>query len=130
MKTKFEDFITTGKKLPEDEFIGLLMASASYFHSAHFETKSYARHKAYNFFFDTIPELTDKFGEQWLGWSGKKYTPSIPSQQDLPTDTIEMLDSITAKAESIYDKMPGAIRNTIDEINGIVFQTKYLLSLE
>ncbi|MFP9071978.1 DUF5856 family protein, partial [Enterococcus faecalis] len=36
------------------------MAAQAYFHSAHFETKSYARHKAYDFIFSELPDLIDK----------------------------------------------------------------------
>ncbi|QPB08928.1 hypothetical protein CPT_Metamorpho_191 [Klebsiella phage Metamorpho] len=127
---KFNDFVKDGKPTPQDEFIGLLMASQAYFHSAHFETKSYARHKAYNVFFDEIPDLIDAFGEQWLGFSGKSYTPALPSQSELPKDTIEMLDLIVAKADGIYKSLPAALQSTMDDITGLCFKTKYLLSLQ
>lgn len=127
---KFNDFVKDGKVTPQDEFIGLLMASQAYFHSAHFETKSYARHKAYNVYFDEIPELIDAFGEQWLGFSGRSYVPAIPSQKELPTDTIEMLDKILADAKEIYSSLPPAIQSTMDDITGLCYKTKYLLSLQ
>ena len=127
---KFNEFVTSGKPNEADNYLGLLMASASYFHSAHFETKSYSRHKAYDNFFSNIPALTDSFGETWLGFSGKKYSPAIPTQKDLPLDTIKMLDHIISESERIYETMPGAIKNIIDEINALCYQTKYLLSLD
>ncbi|QLF81824.1 hypothetical protein F1_0111 [Escherichia phage vB_EcoM_F1] len=40
---KFSDFSQSGKPSKADEYLGLLMAAQAYFHSAHFETKSYAR---------------------------------------------------------------------------------------
>ena len=61
---KFSDFSQSGKPSKADEYLGLLMAAQAYFHSAHFETKSYARHKAYDFIFSELPDLIDKFGEQ------------------------------------------------------------------
>ncbi len=127
---KFNDFVKDGKPTPQDEFIGLLMASQAYFHSAHFDTKSYARHKAYEVFFDEIPDLIDAFGEQWLGYSGAAYKPALPDQSKLPTDTIDMLDSIVAKANLIYKSLPPALQSTIDDITGLCFKTKYLLSLQ
>lgn len=127
---KFNDFVTNGKVTPQDAFIGILMASQAYFHSAHFETKSYARHKAYNVYFDEIPDLIDAFGEQWLGFSGKGYTPSLPSQNELPKDTIAMLDLILSKADGIYKSLPTALQSTLDDITGLCYKTKYLLSLQ
>ncbi|AIX12083.1 starvation-inducible transcriptional regulator [Citrobacter phage Moon] len=126
---KFEDF-AKGKASEADAYLGLLMASRSYFHSAHFETESYSRHKAYNFIFDELPDLIDKFGEQWLGFSGKKYAPQIPEQKSLPTDTIKMIDLILAESDKIYSKVPRAIQSTLDDIVGTFYQLKYLLSLK
>ncbi|BBC78163.1 starvation-inducible transcriptional regulator [Escherichia phage EcS1] len=125
---KFNEFIKDGKVEPADSYISLLLASASYFHSAHFETKNYSRHKAYDKFFSEIPELTDKFGEQWLGFSGKKFVPA--PQPAFPTDTIKMLDMIVNESNTIHKTLPSAIQNTVDEIVGVCYQTKYLLSLE
>lgn len=126
---KFKDFNTTGKTTPADEFLGLLMVAQSYFHSAHFETKSYERHKAYDFIFSELPDLIDKFGEQYLGWSGRKYVPSLPSASELPTDTVEMIDHIISKANAVYKQMPPALQSTLDDITGMFYQSKYLLSL-
>ena len=127
---KFNDFVKDGKLTPQDEFIGLLMVSQAYFHSAHFDTKSYARHKEYEVFFNEIPDLIDAFGEQWLGFSGKSYTPALPSQKELPKDTIEMLDFILAKADGIYKSVPAALQSVLDDITGLCYKTKYLLSLQ
>lgn len=127
---KFNEFVKDGKPNEGDKFIGLLMASSSYFHSAHFETKNYSRHKAYDNYFSNISDLIDSFGEVWLGYSGKGYTPAIPAQKDLPSDTIQMLDHLVSESERIYDKMPGALKNILDEFSALCFQTKYLLSLE
>lgn len=127
---KFSDFTPKDKSTEADEYLGLLMASQAYFHSAHFETKSYARHKAYDFIFSELPGLIDKFGEQYLGFSGKKYSPAIPDAKSLPSDTIKMIDYILVQSEGIYEKMPPAIRSTLDDIVGMFYQGKYLLSLE
>lgn len=123
---KFNDFVK-GNGTEVDKFICLLLTSIAYFKSAHLETKSYARHKAYDFYYDEIQPLTDKFSEQWLGYSGGKFTPSFP--ESAPTDTITMLDLIVADADQVYKSMPNALKSVLDEITGVCFQTKYLLSL-
>lgn len=126
---KFNEFINgNGNKI--DEYIGWLLASTAYFKSAHLETKSYARHKAYDFYYDAIPALTDKFSEQWLGHSGKNYTANFPDLSKASKDTIEFLDGMVKSSEEIYSKVPKAIQSTIDDIVGVCYQTKYLLSLQ
>ena len=56
----FSDFVA-GKSSPQDSYIGWLLMSAVYMKSAHLETKSYARHKAYDFYYDGISSLTFHF---------------------------------------------------------------------
>lgn len=67
---KFDDFVT-GRGSEVDSYIGWLLVSLAYFKSAHLETKSYARHKAYDFYFTEIQGPLDQFSEQWLGYSGE-----------------------------------------------------------
>ncbi len=59
-----------------------------------------------------------------------KYTPAIPDSSKLPTDTVKMIDRILDQSNSIYKEMPPAIQSTIDDITGMFYQSKYLLSLE
>lgn len=126
---KFNEFVK-GKGTKVDEYIGWLLVSTAYFKSAHLETKSYARHKAYDFFYDAIPAVTDKFSEQWLGYSEKGYTANLIDLSKVPKDTIEFLDNLIKGSDEIYKIVPQAIQSTVDEIVGICYQTKYLLSLQ
>lgn len=129
---KFNEFIvgSNGKISPEEKFIGTLMTSSAYFHSAHFETKNFSRHKAYNEYFDQITDLTDKFGEIYLGLSLRPYTPALLSQDQLPKNTVEMLDRIISEANAIYGKQIPALQSVLDDITGLCYQVKYLLSLD
>ena len=113
-----------------DSYIGWLLVSLAYFKSAHLETKSYARHKAYDFYFTEIQGPLDQFSEQWLGYSGKQYKAALPSASDLPKDTILFLDEMIKSSERVYKVVPKAIQSTLDDIVGVFFQTKYLLTLE
>ena len=129
---KFDEFIADsgGKITPEEKFIGTLMTSSAYFHSAHFETKNFSRHKAYNEYFDQITGLTDKFGEIYLGLTLKPYKPALLSQDKLPKNTVEMLDRIIGESNSIYGKQIPALQSVLDDITGLCYQIKYLLSLD
>lgn len=126
---KFDDFVT-GRGSEVDSYIGWLLVSLAYFKSAHLETKSYARHKAYDFYFTEIQGPLDQFSEQWLGYSGKQYKAALPSASDLPKDTILFLDEMIKSSERVYKVVPKAIQSTLDDIVGVFFQTKYLLALE
>lgn len=126
---KFDDFVT-GRGSEVDSYIGWLLVSLAYFKSAHLETKSYARHKAYDFYFTEIQGPLDQFSEQWLGYSGKQYKAALPSTSDLPKDTILFLDEMIKSSERVYKVVPKAIQSTLDDIVGVFFQTKYLLTLE
>ncbi|ADO19448.1 starvation-inducible transcriptional regulator [Escherichia phage vB_EcoM_RZ] len=126
---KFDDFVT-GRGSEVDSYIGWLLVSLAYFKSAHLETKSYARHKAYDFYFTEIQGPLDQFSEQWLGYSGKQYKAALPSASDLPKDTILFLDEMIKSSERVYKVVPKAIQSTLDDIVGVFFQTKYLLTLE
>lgn len=125
----FNDFVKgPGTKI--DEYIGWLLASSAYFKSAHLETKSYARHKAYDFYYNGIRDLTDTFSEQWLGFSGQKYVASLPDMDKMPKDTILFIDTTINMSEAIYGGVPKALQSVLDDIVGLLYQTKYLLSLE
>lgn len=126
---KFNDFVK-GKGNKIDEYIGWLLASSAYIKSAHLETKSYARHKAYDVYYNGIRELTDTFSEQWLGYSGQAYVANLPDMSQMPKDTIAFIDLTIEKTEAAYGLCPNAIHAVLDEIAGLAYQTKYLLSLE
>lgn len=126
---KFDDFVK-GKGSKNDEYIGWLLASSAYIKSAHLETKSRARHIAYDFFYERIGGFTDTFSEQWLGFSGKSYTATFPDMNKMPKDTIQFLDLVIEKTEATYDNVPRALHSVLDEISGLAYQTKYLLSLQ
>lgn len=126
---KFNDFVK-GKGTEVDQFIGWLLASTAYVKSAHLETDSYARHKAYDFYYAEIQPLIDKFSEQYLGFSGKPYVASLPSASQMPKDTIKFMDEMIKCVEPIYDKTPRALHSILDDIVGVCYQTKYLLSLK
>ncbi|AEN93750.1 hypothetical protein EpBp7_0033 [Escherichia phage Bp7] len=90
---KFNDFVPSrGSEV--DSYIGWLLVSLAYFKSAHLETKSYARHKAYDFYYVEVQGPLDQFSEQYLGFSGKEYKASLPSASDLPKDPVDFLDEL------------------------------------
>ena len=46
-----------------DKFLGMLFLARDVAHSAHLNTRSYAKHQALGGFYDEIIDLADKFAE-------------------------------------------------------------------
>ena len=52
------------------EFIGCMFLARDVAHSVHLNTRSYAKHKALNKFYDGIVDLADTFAEMYQGRHG------------------------------------------------------------
>ena len=53
-----------------DKFLGMLFLARDVAHSAHLNTRSYAKHQALGGFYDEIIDLADKFAEMYQGKYG------------------------------------------------------------
>lgn len=109
-----------------DVFIGICLLAPAYAHSAHFATRSYAKHKTFDTFFEKLPDMTDRFGEIYIG-SDNEYKHSFPSE--VPSDMKMLLDTIISQADKIYDGLCHAGQSAVDDITALCKQTKYLMSL-
>lgn len=95
-------------------------------HILHLGTRSYAKHKALNEFYDEIVDLADEFAEcyqgeyELLNLSGK----FIVAEQPLAMLT-ELRDWIKAHRAAISDE--SFLQNIIDEIRALIAKSMYLL---
>ena len=103
----------------------------------HWQTKSYARHKAFDELFSNLIDLTDTFAETAMGKYGRfkleddDKTINLVNLSEL--DLKEMLE--TSKDALIqwsdeFDPKDTDILNIRDEILGLLNQITYLLTLE
>lgn len=103
----------------------------------HWQTKSYAKHKAYGKVYEDMDGLIDDFAEICMGKHGRPefkggYTIqgkdiSEISVQEFVDETCEFLISLT----SVYDpKEDSDLLNLRDEILGLFNKLKYLLTLK
>ena len=112
------------------EFIGMMFLARNVTHSVHLNTRSYAKHKALNDFYDEIIDLADSFAESYQGRNGligpipvaavKKSTNVIDFLQ-------EQLDEIEKERYTIVKESDTALHNIIDEIVGLYLSTLYKL---
>ena len=97
-------------------------------HILHFQTRSYATHKALNEFYDEIVDLADALAEAWIGEEGEipefaaRYTPP-------PESGLKLVEELAEWIEKNRDVCGDAshLQNTIDEIVSCCRTTAYKL---
>ena len=112
------------------EFIGCMFLARDVAHSVHLNTRSYAKHKALNKFYDGIVDLADTFAEMYQGRHGLVGPIALHSAKKT-SNIVEFLTDSLAEIEDarykVCDKDDTAIQNIIDEIVGLYLSTLYKL---
>lgn len=106
----------------------------------HWFTGSYAEHKALQKAYESLDELFDTFVEIYLGKNGKN--SNLVSAYELKVDGWDsaqnLADYYREKGNSLVTYMRGVLNpegdkdllNIVDEIEGVLNQTIYLLNLK
>ena len=112
------------------DFVGLLFLARDVTHSAHLNTRSYAKHVALNEFYDGIIDLADKFAEAYQGKYGLIGPISLMSAKKT-NNVVEFLEGQLEDLEQmrykVVDKECTPLQNIIDEIFGLYYTTLYKL---
>jgi len=112
------------------DFIGMLFLARDVTHSAHLNTRSYAKHKALNKFYEGIIDLADKFAEAYQGKYGLIGPISLMSAKKT-SNVVEFLegqvDDLMDMRYKVVEKDCTPIQNIIDEIFGLYYTTLYKL---
>jgi hypothetical protein len=99
-------------------------------HSAHLNTRSYAKHIALNEFYDGVIDFADKFAEAYQGKYGLIGPISLMSAKKT-NNVVEFLEGQLADLEKmrykVVDKECTPLQNIIDEIFGLYYTTLYKL---
>lgn len=112
------------------DFVGMLFLARDVTHSVHLNTRSYAKHKALQKFYDGVIDLADTFAEAYQGKYGLIGPISLHSAKktanvvEFLEDQLEEIHSVRYK---VVDKDCTAIHNIIDEIEGLYMSTLYKL---
>jgi len=105
----------------------------------HWQTNSYAEHKALDSLFSGMVDLGDQLVESMMGKYGRPTINETPSKSSLQTYQdgclSEFLDSLifcyTEECKKKLDpKRDADLANIVDEIIALVNQTKYLITLK
>ena len=111
-------------------FLGNLFLSRDVAHSVHLNTRSYAKHKALNEFYDEIVDLADKFAEAYQGKYG--LIGPIELQSAAKTNNVvefleDMVETIMSTRYDVVEKECTPLQNIIDEILALFYSTLYKL---
>jgi DNA-binding ferritin-like protein len=103
----------------------------------HWQTKSYARHKAFDKLFKGLIDLTDKFAEVAMGKYGRfkleeeDKTINIENLSELDLkNMLEVSKDALVQWTEEFDSKDTDILNIRDEILGLLNRITYLLTLE
>ena len=112
------------------DFVGMLFLARDVAHSAHLNTRSYAKHIALNEFYDGVIDLADKFAEACQGKYGLIGPISLMSAKKTNNvvDFLEgQVDDLMEMRYKVVDKECTPLQNIIDEIFGLYYSTLYKL---
>lgn len=113
-----------------EELISKALATRNYAHLEHWATKSYARHKALNSFYDDLLEAIDELVECYQGMFGRV---SIKLEQGECGDIANHLQEEADWIEANRAELSGgsdSIGNLIDNLVNVYAKTVYLLTLK
>ena len=112
------------------DFVGMMFLARDVAHSAHLNTRSYAKHVALNTFYDGIIDLADKFAEAYQGKYGLIGPIALMSAKKT-NNVVEFLegqvDDLAEMRYKVVDKECTPLQNIIDEIFGLYYSTLYKL---
>ena len=113
-----------------DLFVGMLFLARDVTHSVHLNTRSYAKHKALQKFYENIIDLADGFAEAYQGRHGLIGPITLHSAKKT-SNIVEFLESQLADLEAArYDVVPktdSSLQQLIDNIVELYLTTLYKL---
>jgi DNA-binding ferritin-like protein len=112
------------------DFVGLLFLARDVTHSVHLNTRSYAKHKALQKFYEGIVGLADTFAEAYQGRHGLMGGITLQTAKKTANVTEflqDQLNEIETARSKVVDKDDTALQNIIDEIVALYLSTLYKL---
>lgn len=112
------------------DFLGMFFLARDVTHSVHLNTRSYAKHKALQKFYENIIDLADTFAEAYQGRHGLIGAISLQSSKKTTNVTEflqDQLEEIEANRYKVCDKDDSPLQNLIDGIIELYLSTLYKL---
>jgi len=112
------------------DFIGQMFLARDVAHSVHLNTRSYAKHKALQKFYEGIVDLADGLSEAYQGRHGLMGPITLHSAKK-SNNIVEFLEDSLAQIEAsryeVIDKSDTALHNLVDGIVELYLSTLYKL---
>jgi hypothetical protein len=112
------------------ELVMDLLHSATVTHIMHWQTESYAAHKALGKYYETIPGLLDDVLEAYQGKNNvilRNFTPAMSNYEEMqPLEYMEYLNQELTEGRSLFGDDP-EILNLVDAIADLIDSTMYKL---
>jgi DNA-binding ferritin-like protein len=112
------------------EFVGMMFLARDVTHSVHLNTRSYAKHKALQKFYENIIDLADSFAEAYQGRHGLIGPIGLQSAKKT-TNVVEFLENQLEEIEKcryeVCEKTDTPLQNLIDGIVELYLSTLYKL---
>jgi len=104
-----------------------LLNSATCAHLQHWQTRSYANHKALQKYYEAIPDLVDQLVESYIG----RYGPLTEFEEEfeIEEDPVRYFKALQKYVDENRKHLPkdSELQNTIDEITTLIDSTLYKL---
>ena len=112
------------------DFVGMLFLARDVTHSAHLNTRSYAKHKALGKFYDGIIDHADAFAEAYQGRHGLMGPITLQSAKKTGNIVEFLQDQLKEIEDARYevcDKADSSLQQLIDNIVELYLTTLYKL---
>ena len=116
--------------------IGSFIAMQNQFRVFHWQTESYAQHKAFGAAYEDLDELIDEFVEVYQGKNGivkptDGFKIKLENLDGSPSDMIDVfIDFLKNDLPGQLEETDTDLLNIRDEMLGLLNKTKYLLLLK
>jgi DNA-binding ferritin-like protein len=116
-----------------EQIAGKLAYFHEQIHMIHWETRSFAEHKATGALYEFLQDFKDDVIEKLMGYTGKRIQSLKIDAIEPKADAMKIVDDILKFAKDLEDYADDAgfldICNKAEELSGQVAKTKYLLTL-
>jgi len=113
------------------KLVSVLMHARTQAHIFHLRTSSYANHKALQKFYEGVGELLDEYAEAYQGKygiiSGYKNYPITQDPRKAKVFLTELFKTVDKSRKVTRDSY---LRNILDQIYELIYNTLYMLSLK
>lgn len=112
------------------KMLAMLMCGQVCLRLIHWNTTSYAEHKAIGKLYDQLADLTDTLAETYMGIYGR--FGNIPCAHDELPDAVSYVRDMGDGIQAMRAELPNdtQLQNIVDEIASAVDTTNYLLTLK